>query len=89
MKTIKCSEARFECYYAVKGETEEDVMKNWEKHVKKAHGMKEEDLTRNETENKRTYLQFLTFLIRLNNLKTIVSPFSRSLVISYNYHIMY
>jgi len=45
MKTINCSEARFECYYAVKGETEEDVMKNWEEHVKKAHGMKEQDLT--------------------------------------------
>lgn len=29
----------------VKGETEEDVMKNWKEHVKKAHGMKEEDMT--------------------------------------------
>jgi hypothetical protein len=28
--------------------------------------------SRNETENKRIYTQFLTFLIKLNNLQTIV-----------------
>jgi predicted small metal-binding protein len=40
-----CREAGFECDYAVKGETEEEVMKNGAEHVQKVHVIKEEDMT--------------------------------------------
>jgi predicted small metal-binding protein len=45
MKTISCREAGFDCDHVVKGETEEDVMKNGAEHAMKVHGMKEEDIT--------------------------------------------
>ena len=45
MKTISCREAGFDCDHVVKGETEEDVMKNGAEHAMEAHGMKEEDIT--------------------------------------------
>ena len=45
MKTIKCREAGFDCDHIVKGETEEEVLKNGMEHAKKDHNMKEEDMT--------------------------------------------
>ena len=45
MKTINCREAGFDCDYIVKGETEEEVMRNGAEHAMKDHGMKEEDIT--------------------------------------------
>jgi predicted small metal-binding protein len=45
MKTISCREAGFDCDHVVKGETEEDVMKNGAEHAMKVHGMKEDDIT--------------------------------------------
>ena len=45
MKIINCREAGFECDHVVKGETEEEVMKNGMEHAKKDHNMKEEDIT--------------------------------------------
>jgi predicted small metal-binding protein len=45
MKTINCREAGFECDHIVKGETEQEVLKNGMEHAKKDHNMKEEDIT--------------------------------------------
>lgn len=45
MKTINCREAGFDCDLIVKGETEEEVLKNGMEHAKKDHNMKEEDIT--------------------------------------------
>jgi predicted small metal-binding protein len=45
MKTVICREAGFDCDHVVKGETEEEVMKNGADHAMKVHGMKEEDMT--------------------------------------------
>ena len=45
VKSISCREAGFDCDYVVKGETEEEVMKNGTEHVQKVHGIKEEDIT--------------------------------------------
>ena len=45
MKTINCREAGFDCDFIVKGETEEEVLKNGMEHAKKDHHMKEEDMT--------------------------------------------
>ena len=45
MKTINCRDAGFECDHVVKGETEEEVLKNGMEHAKKDHNMKEEDIT--------------------------------------------
>ncbi|MFY9870893.1 MAG: DUF1059 domain-containing protein [Candidatus Nitrosopolaris sp.] len=45
VKSISCREAGFDCDYVVKGETEEEVMKNGAEHVNKVHGMKEEEMT--------------------------------------------
>ena len=44
MKTVSCREAGFDCDHVVKGETEEEVMKNGAEHAMKVHGMKEEDI---------------------------------------------
>ncbi|HYV52881.1 MAG TPA: DUF1059 domain-containing protein [Candidatus Eisenbacteria bacterium] len=41
VKKISCREAG----YVVKGETEEEVMKDGTEHVQKVHGIKEEDMT--------------------------------------------
>jgi hypothetical protein len=35
-----------------------------------------------------TYAEFLTLLIKLNNLKTIVAPILKIVVITYYYHII-
>jgi predicted small metal-binding protein len=45
MKTINCRQAGFDCDHVVRGETEEEVMKNGVEHAMKVHGMKEEDIT--------------------------------------------
>jgi predicted small metal-binding protein len=45
MKTVSCREAGFDCEHVVKGETEEEVIKNGAEHAMKVHGMKEEDMT--------------------------------------------
>lgn len=45
MKTINCREAGFDCDYIVKGETEEEVLKNGIEHAKNDHNMKEQDIT--------------------------------------------
>ena len=45
MKTINCRETGFDCDLIVKGETEEEVLKNGMEHAKKDHNMKEEDMT--------------------------------------------
>lgn len=45
MKTLSCREAGFDCDYVVKGETEEEVMKNGGEHAMKVHGMKQEEMT--------------------------------------------
>jgi len=45
VKTLNCREAGFECDYVVKGETDEEVLRNGGEHAMKAHGMKAEDMT--------------------------------------------
>jgi predicted small metal-binding protein len=45
MKTLSCREAGFECDYIVRGETEEEILKNGAEHAKKEHNIKEEELT--------------------------------------------
>jgi predicted small metal-binding protein len=40
MKTISYREAGFECDYIVKGETEEDAIRNGAEHTINEHGMK-------------------------------------------------
>jgi predicted small metal-binding protein len=45
MKTISCREAGFECDYVIKGQTEEEVIKNGAEHAIKKHGVKSEDMT--------------------------------------------
>jgi predicted small metal-binding protein len=45
MKTISCREAGFECNYIVKGESEEEVLKNGVDHVLKIHGMRPDAIT--------------------------------------------
>jgi len=45
VKTLNCREAGFECDYVVKGETDEEVLRNGGEHAMKVHGMKAEDIT--------------------------------------------
>jgi predicted small metal-binding protein len=43
--TLSCREAGFDCDYVVKGEPEEEVMKNGGEHAMKVHGMEQEEIT--------------------------------------------
>jgi predicted small metal-binding protein len=45
VKTLNCREAGFDCDYVVKGETDEEVLRNGGEHAMKVHGMKAEDMT--------------------------------------------
>jgi predicted small metal-binding protein len=45
MKTLSCREAGFECDYVVKGETEEEILRNGAEHAKRDHGMKDFEMT--------------------------------------------
>jgi predicted small metal-binding protein len=45
MRTLNCREAGFECDYVVKGETDEEVLRNGGEHAMTVHGMKAEDIT--------------------------------------------
>lgn len=45
MRILNCREAGFECDYVVKGETDEEVLRNGGEHAMKVHGMKAEDIT--------------------------------------------
>ena len=83
MKTINCREAGFDCDYTVRGETEEEVMKNGIEHAKNAHNMKEEDITPEiQPENKRPYLQFLIIFLKYCNIHKI--NHTRCILIGYS-----
>lgn len=49
MLTLRCREAGFNCDYIIKGETENEILKNGAKHVTEVHGMKIEDIYLNRT----------------------------------------
>jgi predicted small metal-binding protein len=57
MKTISCREAGFECDYIVKGQTEEEVIKNGAEHAIKEHGVKSEDITPETKEKIRALIR--------------------------------
>jgi predicted small metal-binding protein len=57
MKTINCREAGFECDYIVKGQSEEEVMKNGADHVTREHGMKPDDITPQFKEKVRSLIR--------------------------------
>lgn len=44
MLTLRCREAGLDCDYVIKGETEEEILKNGADHAMKVHGMKTEDI---------------------------------------------
>jgi len=44
MLIIRCSETGLNCDYVIKGETEEEILKNGAEHAIKVHGMKVEDI---------------------------------------------
>jgi predicted small metal-binding protein len=44
MLTLLCRETGLDCDYIIKGETEEEFLKNGAEHVMKVHGMQSEDI---------------------------------------------
>jgi predicted small metal-binding protein len=44
MLTLRCREAGFDCDYIIKGESENEILKNGAKHVIEVHDMKIEDI---------------------------------------------
>jgi predicted small metal-binding protein len=46
MKIISCREAKCECDYVAKGETEEEVMRDAVRHGIEEHGNREENMTK-------------------------------------------
>ncbi len=57
MKTITCRDAGFECDYVVKGETEDEVMRNGAEHAIKDHGLTEQDITPEFKEKVRSLIR--------------------------------
>jgi predicted small metal-binding protein len=51
MLNVNCREVGFDCDYVVKGETEEELMKNARQHARD-HGYKEEDVLTPELQEK-------------------------------------
>jgi predicted small metal-binding protein len=47
MLTLLCRETGLDCDYVIKGETEEEILKNGAEHVMKFHGMQSEDIYSN------------------------------------------
>jgi predicted small metal-binding protein len=45
MRTLACREAGFDCDYTMRGDTEDDVMRQGKEHAIKEHGMTEKDFT--------------------------------------------
>jgi predicted small metal-binding protein len=44
MLTLLCRETGLDCNYVIKGETEEEILKNGAEHAMKIHGMKAEEI---------------------------------------------
>ena len=44
MLTLVCRETGLNCDYVIKGETEEDLLKNGAEHATQAHGMNADDI---------------------------------------------
>jgi predicted small metal-binding protein len=44
MLTLVCRETGLDCDYIIKGETEEEILKNGAEHVTKVHRMRSEDI---------------------------------------------
>ncbi len=44
MLTLTCSDAGFDCSRVIRGETEDDVMKEVAEHASKDHGIRSEDM---------------------------------------------
>jgi predicted small metal-binding protein len=44
MLTLLCRETGLNCDYVIKGETEEEILKNGAEHAMNSHGMKVEDM---------------------------------------------
>ena len=44
MLTLRYRETGFDCDYVIKGETEEEILKNGAEHAMEVHGMKAEDI---------------------------------------------
>jgi predicted small metal-binding protein len=44
MLTLVCRETGLNCDYVIKGETEEDLLKNGAKHATQVHGMNADDI---------------------------------------------
>ena len=44
MLTLACRETGLNCDYVIKGETEEDILKNGAEHAIQAHGMNADDI---------------------------------------------
>ncbi len=57
MKSISCRDAGFNCDHVVKGETEEEILRNGMEHAKRDHNMKEEDFTPEMQQKMRNYVQ--------------------------------
>jgi predicted small metal-binding protein len=45
MRTLACREAGFDCDYTMRGDTEDDVMRQGKEHAIKEHGMTEKNFT--------------------------------------------
>jgi predicted small metal-binding protein len=52
MLNVNCREVGFDCDYVVKGETEEELMKDARQHAVRDHGYNEEDVLKPELQEK-------------------------------------
>ncbi len=70
MKTLSCREAGFDCDHVVKGENEEEVMRNGGARYESSWYESRRHNSRNETENKRTNSERLIIFYLIKRQKT-------------------
>jgi len=70
MKTLSCREAGFDCDHVVKGENEEEVMRNGGDCYGSSWYESRRHNSRNETENKRTNSERLIIFYLIKRQKT-------------------
>jgi predicted small metal-binding protein len=57
MKRFSCREAGFDCNYVIEGYTEQDLLRNGEKHALNMHGIKRGDFTPRFNEKLRPMIE--------------------------------
>lgn len=57
MLSLRCSDAGFECNRVIRGETEDEIMKEVSEHASRDHGIRHEDMNQQMIEKIKNLIQ--------------------------------